>query len=44
MTGLVLRTRSDPKHNHVTRDIKPPGKCPSCDAYWERHDKGTTEQ
>lgn len=19
-------------HNHVTRDVKPPGKCPGCDA------------
>lgn len=22
-----------PRHNHVTRDIKPPGQCPGCDAY-----------
>jgi hypothetical protein len=21
-------------HNHVTRDIRPKGKCPACDAYW----------
>lgn len=21
-----------PQHNHVTRDIKAPGKCPACDA------------
>lgn len=27
MTGEV------PKHNHHTRDIKPPGQCPSCDRY-----------
>lgn len=23
-------------HNHVTRDIKPPGKCQECDRYWDR--------
>jgi hypothetical protein len=23
-------------HNHVTRDIKPEGKCPGCDDYHER--------
>lgn len=22
-------------HNHVTRDIKPVGKCPACDQYWQ---------
>lgn len=22
---------SNPQHNHVTRDIKEPGKCPGCD-------------
>lgn len=22
-------------HNHMTRDIKPPGQCPGCDRYWE---------
>lgn len=22
-------------HNHFTRDIKPRGKCPACDAYWQ---------
>jgi hypothetical protein len=21
-----------PDHNHLTRDIKAPGKCPACDA------------
>lgn len=21
-------------HNHPTRDIKAPGKCPACDEYW----------
>lgn len=24
------------RHNHVTRDIKPPGQCPACDLYHER--------
>jgi len=24
------------KHNHITRDIKPLGKCPACDAYHAR--------
>jgi uncharacterized protein YihD (DUF1040 family) len=23
-----------PRHNHMTRDIKPEGQCPSCDLYW----------
>lgn len=23
-----------PRHNHPTRDVKPEGVCPSCDAYW----------
>ncbi|QGJ93519.1 hypothetical protein SEA_MUFASA8_71 [Arthrobacter phage Mufasa8] len=23
-----------PAHNHVTRDVKLPGKCPGCDSYW----------
>ena len=28
---------TDPaRHNHVTRDIKPPGTCPACDQYHER--------
>jgi hypothetical protein len=22
------------RHNHLTRDIKPPGICPACDDYW----------
>ena len=26
------------RHNHVTRDIKERGKCPSCDTYWENFD------
>jgi hypothetical protein len=25
--------RRSPAHNHVTRDVKPPGLCPGCDAY-----------
>jgi hypothetical protein len=25
------------KHNHVTRDIKPEGECPSCDLYYENN-------
>ena len=24
------------RHNHVTRDIKPLGECPACDAYHTR--------
>jgi hypothetical protein len=28
--GIVL-------HNHMTRDFKPRGQCPACDAYWDRH-------
>lgn len=24
------------RHNHVTRDIKPPGQCPGCDDYHNR--------
>ena len=24
-------------HNHVTRDIKPPGVCPGCDEHHARH-------
>lgn len=23
------------EHNHITRDIKPPGECPACDHYHE---------
>lgn len=26
-------------HNHVTRDIKPFGRCPSCDQYWVERKK-----
>lgn len=26
------------KHNHVTRDIKPRGECPACDAYHDNPD------
>ena len=26
-----------PPHNHVTRDIKPPGVCPGCDQYHEEY-------
>lgn len=25
------------RHNHVTRDIKRPGKCPACDEYHAKH-------
>lgn len=25
------------EHNHFTRDIKAPGKCPACDAYHAKH-------
>lgn len=27
-------------HNHVTRDIKPPGVCPGCDAYHRSQEEG----
>lgn len=30
-------THIAPRHNHVTRDIKPKGRCPACDAYWDAH-------
>lgn len=26
------------KHNHVTRDIKPRGECPSCDEWYHFND------
>lgn len=26
-----------PRHNHVTRDIKPRGVCPACDLYHDNH-------
>ncbi len=25
-------------HNHITRDIKKPGKCPECDKYWKKNE------
>jgi hypothetical protein len=28
---------SGPRHNHMTRDIKPLGACPACDEYHSRH-------
>ena len=28
-----------PRHNHVTRDVKPAGECPGCDATRERTDQ-----
>jgi len=37
------RIRTVPSHNHVTRDIKQLGHCPSCDDYWERQGL-TTDQ
>lgn len=28
---------SHPKHDHFTRDIKPPGSgCPACEAFWAK--------
>jgi hypothetical protein len=27
------------RHNHVTRDIKPKGVCPACDAYHQKQDQ-----
>jgi len=29
------------EHNHVTRDIEPPGACPACDMYHESQNVGT---
>jgi hypothetical protein len=26
-------TSIPPQHNHMTRDLKPRGECPRCDAY-----------
>ena len=28
------------QHNHVTRDIKPPGQCPGCDEYHRSQQEG----
>lgn len=46
-TGRVVRddATGDGKpwgvpHNHVTRDIKPPGQCPACDRF---HDRAGTQ-
>lgn len=25
-----------PRHNHITRDIRPPGQCIACDEYHDR--------
>lgn len=36
MTADDLAFSGQQRHNHVTRDIKPVGKCPACDEYWER--------
>lgn len=33
---LVGRLRDGSLHNHITRDIKPLGKCPACDHYHAR--------
>lgn len=30
-------TTVPPRHNHVTRDIKPPGQCPACDQFSGEH-------
>jgi hypothetical protein len=30
-----------PRHWHLTRDIKPKGECPACDAYWDARDPNT---
>lgn len=27
-------TGPNPRHWHITRDIKPKGQCPACDQYW----------
>ena len=42
--GLAPERREPPKpagprHNHVTRDVKPAGECPGCDATRERTDQ-----
>lgn len=31
-----LAFAGEQQHNHLTRDIKPVGKCPGCDEFWER--------
>ncbi len=31
---------SQENHNHITRDIKPPGQCYSCDRYHAKHLQG----
>jgi len=36
--GQLTNPLPDPQHNHITRDIKPPGGgCPACDAYHARY-------
>lgn len=35
--GRVDQALDAVRHNHVTRDIKRFGECPSCDAYWRKH-------
>lgn len=30
-------------HNHMTRDIKPKGKCDGCDDYWRRKQEEETD-
>ncbi|WP_114906835.1 hypothetical protein [Ornithinimicrobium murale] len=32
--GRILRGE---EHTHITRNIYPPGKCPACDRYHEKH-------
>lgn len=31
LVGPLVRRSADVVHNHMTRDIKAPGKCPKCD-------------
>lgn len=35
---LAAMAAGEPRHNHMTRDIKSPGKCPACDAYWAKRE------
>lgn len=33
-----------PRHNHITRDIKPRGICPGCDEYHYKHSRELIEE
>lgn len=36
-TMKIFAGEPEVRHNHITRDIKQAGVCPSCDAYHENH-------